>query len=71
MRDALEIANVTRALDGLDDDEKGLHTVKTLGGSQSLNIISESACTHHQRVCLYSLILRSRKPEAVAFMRRL
>ena len=58
---ALELGNVTRAVGGLDDDEKGLHTVKTPGGDQQLNVISESG--------LYSLILRSRKPEARPFKR--
>lgn len=40
----------------LDADEKGVGTVDTLGGPQSLSIINESG--------LYSLILKSRKPEA-------
>lgn len=43
----------------LDDDEKGRTTVPTLGGSQEMVIINESG--------LYSLILRSRKPEAKRF----
>lgn len=43
----------------LDDDEKGLSTVQTLGGSQELQIISESG--------LYSATLKSRKPEAKQF----
>lgn len=57
----LEIANVTRALASLDEDEKGLHSVKTPGGDQALNIVTEPG--------LYSLILRSRKPQAKAFKR--
>lgn len=43
----------------LDDDEKGLSIVQTLGGEQEAVIISESG--------LYSAILRSRKPEAKKF----
>jgi anti-repressor protein len=45
----------------LDDDEKGTHIVRTLGGMQKMIIINEPG--------LYSLILRSRKPEAKAFKR--
>lgn len=46
----------------LDDDEKGLHLTHTLkGGEQKLLFINEPG--------LYSLILRSRKPEAKAFKR--
>jgi hypothetical protein len=37
----LEIVNVTNAIRILDDDEKGLLTVKTLGGDQIVNGISE------------------------------
>jgi prophage antirepressor-like protein len=55
----LDIVNPTRAADRLDDDEKGLHTVKTPGGPQDVVIINESG--------LYSLILTSRKPEAKRF----
>jgi prophage antirepressor-like protein len=43
----------------LDDDEKGLRTVQTLGGAQQMATINESG--------LYSLVLTSRKPEARAF----
>lgn len=49
------------ALNSLDDDEKGYDTVVTLGGPQQLAFISEPG--------LYSLVLRSRKPEAKAFKR--
>jgi anti-repressor protein len=58
--DALDILGLHRSsLTALDDDEKGVHTVDTLGGVQRVGIISEPG--------LYSLILRSRKPEAKAF----
>lgn len=43
----------------LDDDEKGLHLVQTLGGNQSMTVVNESG--------LYSLIMTSRKPEAKRF----
>ncbi len=56
---ALDISNTARALDRLDDDEKGIHTMNTPGGNQELSIINESG--------LYSLIMTSRKPEAKKF----
>ena len=46
---------------GLDDDEKALQIVQTPGGPQEMTLISEPG--------LYSLILRSRKPEARQFRR--
>ena len=58
---ALDIVKTDRALSGLDTDEKGTHTVSTLGGDQKVSIINEAG--------LYSLILRSRKPEAKVFKR--
>ena len=57
----LELGNVTAALRGLDADEKGLTIVKTLGGAQELNILSEPG--------LYKLIQGSRKPAAKTFDR--
>ena len=41
----------------LEDDEKGVCLIHTLGGDQKMSIVNEFG--------LYSLILRSRKPEAV------
>lgn len=58
---ALEIAQPASSLRLLDDDEKGVHTVHTLGGPQLVATVNEPG--------LYSLILRSRKPEAKAFKR--
>ena len=58
---ALDLGNVRSSLALLDDDEKGVHSVDTLGWVQSLATVSEAG--------LYSLILRSRKPEAKAFKR--
>ena len=57
--DVLEISDVSNALKNLDDDEKDTHNVRTLGGNQSMLVINESG--------LYSLILRSRKPQAKKF----
>jgi prophage antirepressor-like protein len=45
--------------DGLDDDERGIATVNTPSGEQQMLVVSESG--------LYSLIFKSRKPEAKAF----
>ena len=47
--------------DGLDADEKGTAVFSTLGGRQKLLIVSEPG--------LYSLIMRSHKPEAKSFQR--
>ena len=63
---ALDIGNPSQAISRLDDDEKVTlitnegHSGK-MGGAQMLNVISEAG--------LYSLILKSRKPEAKAFKR--
>lgn len=57
--DALSIADSKSSLRFLEDDEKGVHSMHTLGGTQQVSIINESG--------LYSLILRSRKPEAKKF----
>ena len=57
--DCLEIANVSQACQALDEDEKGICKVYTLGGSQDMMLISESG--------LYTLIMRSNKPEAKVF----
>ena len=58
---ALEIGNPSMAVERLDDDEKGISTIDTLGGKQRMTIINEPG--------LYSLVLSSRKPEAKAFKR--
>lgn len=59
--DILEIVKIDSALRSLDDDEKGTHSMSTLGGTQSLSVISEPG--------LYSLVLRSRKLEVKLFKR--
>lgn len=57
--DVLSIVRHATALDRLDDDEKGIHSMDTLGGDQGMNIISESG--------LYALVFSSRKEEARQF----
>lgn len=59
--DVLAIGNTSMALRRLDEDEKGVNTIETLGGVQSMTTINEAG--------LYSLILSSRKPEAKQFRR--
>lgn len=63
--DALEIVNITRALNPLDNDEKSsFHIMKEtskLGGNPNFSIISFAG--------LYKLIFNSRKPEAKKFTR--
>jgi len=58
---ALGIANSRDAVSRLDDDERGVANTDTLGGQQSVTIVSEAG--------LYSLILSSRKSKAKPFKR--
>jgi len=55
----LGLGNPRSSLGLLDEDEKGVHSMDTPGGTQQATIINESG--------LYSLILRSRRPEARPF----
>jgi prophage antirepressor-like protein len=57
----LELGNPRSSLALLDEDEKGVHTMDTPGGPQEFATVNEPG--------LYSLILRSRKPQAKAFKR--
>ena len=57
----LAIGNPTMAMRRLDDDEKGVSSIETLGGRQSLNVVSESG--------MYSLVMGSRKEQAKRFKR--
>lgn len=50
-----------KAMERLDDDEKGVSSIHTPGGLQQVSTVNESG--------LYSLILGSRKPEAKPFKR--
>lgn len=58
---ALEIGNVSAAVSRLDEDEKGLISIDTLGGAQSVLGVNEPG--------LYELIMGSRKKEAKNFKR--
>lgn len=55
----LDLGNTAMAVSRLDDDEKGVATVDTLGGPQEMLILAESG--------LYTLVFTSRKPEAKRF----
>lgn len=55
----LEYGHTPHLLRILDDDEKGVHKVDTLGGTQDMAIINESG--------LYHAIFQSRKAEAQRF----
>lgn len=57
----LGLSNHRDAVASLDEDEKGVAITDTPGGEQEMLTVSESG--------LYSLIFRSRKPEARAFRR--
>lgn len=60
--DALVVLGLDRtSLRRLEDDEKGVDSIHTLGGPQEVTIINEAG--------LYTLILGSRKPEARSFKR--
>lgn len=56
---ALGYDHIPHALRMLDDDEKGVHKVDTLGGAQKMTTCNESG--------MYHLILMSKKPEAKRF----
>ncbi len=55
----LEIANPRNAAKRLDDYQKGVHTMDTLGGRQDLIVVNEPG--------IYALTLSSRKAEAKTF----
>lgn len=57
--DILELGNVTKALYALDNDEKLTLPIVTSGQKRNVNCINESG--------LYTLIMKSRKPEAKVF----
>lgn len=61
-KDVLGILELDRtALRKLDDDEKGVDLIHTLGGEQRMTTVTEPG--------FYKLVMRSRKPEAKAFQR--
>lgn len=55
----LNLNNVTEALRNLDDDEKLTSEILRAGQNRNVNLITESG--------LYSLVIRSNKPEAKVF----
>ena len=55
----LELGSPHKAIERLEEDEKGRKIIPTLGGNQELLMINEPG--------LYSLIMRSNKPEAKRF----
>ena len=57
----LEHVNSRDAISRLDDDEKGVAIIDTLGGAQEMNVVNESG--------VYNLIFTSRKPQAKVFRR--
>jgi len=57
--DVINIANATSAYSRIDEDDRGTALTDTPSGQQNMTIINESG--------LYSLILRSDKPEAKRF----
>ncbi len=59
--EVLEISNARNVAARLEDDEKGVRLMDTLGGKQELTLVNEAG--------LYSVILRSDKPEARRFKR--
>ena len=62
LRDVCRVLSISNAADvfaRLDDDEKGVGSIDTLGGVQNMNVVNESG--------LYHVILRSDKPEAGPF----
>lgn len=59
--DILELVNSRKAIEDLDEDEKGVTIGDTLGGAQKMNIVSEPG--------LYKLVFNSKKPEAKKFSR--
>lgn len=58
---ALELEKIRNSVANLSSDEKGAHTVDTLGGPQTMTTVNEAG--------LYRLIFASRKPTAEAFKR--
>lgn len=57
----LELAAVGRVASRLDEGVRQTHTLSTAGGAQQMTIVSESG--------MYEVVIRSDKPEAVAFRR--
>lgn len=59
----LGFASTTDMVRMLDEDQKGVHEVRTLGGIQRATILNESG--------MWTCVIRSNRPEAKAFQRLL
>lgn len=57
----LELTSPHKVYERIADDAKGRSSIPTLGGAQEMAIVSESG--------MYEVVIRSDKPEAVAFRR--
>lgn len=57
----LEMVDATHAIRGLEEDEKGIRKVETLGGEQDMAVITEAG--------LYTVLVRSNKAIAKPFRR--
>lgn len=55
----IEIVNVSQMLKNIDDEEKGIYNIYTLGGNQDLWLLTENG--------LYEVLMQSRKPIAKQF----
>ena len=60
--EVLDLGTTAKVAERLDADEKGMNQIHTPGGMQSVTVINESG--------LYNVILRSDKPEAKPFRKR-
>lgn len=58
---ALDLTDTSKAVERLDDDEKGTSLIRTPGGKQTMLIVNEPG--------IYSLVFGSRKKEANKFKR--
>jgi len=61
--DWIENSNVSQMLRNIDDDEKGLYNVYTLGGIQNLLFLTEQG--------VYEVLMQSRKPIAKEFKKEI
>lgn len=55
----LDLGTPSKVAARLDDDEKGVNLIHTLGGNQKMTVVNESG--------MYAVILRSDKPQAKPF----
>lgn len=60
--DWLEVSNVSQMVQTIDDDEKGIYKIDTLGGKQDVLFLTENG--------LYEVLMQSRKPIAKEFKKQ-